>query len=133
MIIISQLNNQQENLNLGENTEKYITFSVPMKKEHDNCKTTTSKLRFIDSYGFMNVSLSSLVDNLSGINNKKPENKFADTMKSMNEPLSCIVDNLSEINKKEHTKFIDNMRSMTSSLLQSIDKILEINKKNSTN
>ena len=118
---------------LGENTEKYITFSVPIKKEHDNCKTTTSKLRFIDSYGFMNVSLSSLVDNLSGINNKKPENKFADTMKSMNEPLSCIVDNLSEINKKEHTKFIVNMRSMTSSLLQSIDKILEINKKNSTN
>ena len=64
----------------------------------------------------MNVSLSSLADNLSGINNKKPENKFADTMKSMNDLLSCIVDNLSEI-KKEHTKFIDNMRSMTSSLL----------------
>ena len=114
---------------LRENTEKYITFSVRIKKEHDNCKTTTYKLRLIDSYGFMNVSLSSLVDNLSDIKNKKPENKFADTMKSMNEPLSCIVDNLSEINKKEHTKFIDNMRSMTSSLLQSMDKISEINKK----
>ena len=25
---------------LGENTEKYITFSVPIKKEHDNDKTT---------------------------------------------------------------------------------------------
>ena len=23
---------------LGENTEKYITFSVPIKKEVDNCK-----------------------------------------------------------------------------------------------
>ena len=23
---------------LGENTEKYITFSVPIKKEHDNAK-----------------------------------------------------------------------------------------------
>ena len=114
---------------LGENTEKYITFSVPIKKEHDNGKTTTYKLKFIDSYRFMNVSLSSLVDNLSGINNKKPENKFVDTMKSMNDSLSCIVDNLSEINKKEHTKLIDNMRSMTSSLLQSIDKVSEINKK----
>ena len=24
---------------LGENTEKYITFSVPIKKEHDNGQT----------------------------------------------------------------------------------------------
>ena len=49
---------------LGENTEKYITFSVPIKKEHDNGKTTSYKLKFINSYRFMNVSLSSLVDNL---------------------------------------------------------------------
>ena len=114
---------------LRENTEKYITFSVPIKKEHDNGKTTTYKLRFIDSYRFMSVSLSSLVDNLSGINNKKPENKFVDSMKSMNDSLSSIVDNLSEINKKEHTKFIDNMKSMAYSLSQSIDKVSEINKK----
>ena len=26
---------------LGENTEKYITFSVPIRKEHDNGKTVT--------------------------------------------------------------------------------------------
>ena len=24
---------------LGQNTEKYITFSVPIKKEHNNSKT----------------------------------------------------------------------------------------------
>ena len=34
---------------LGENTEKYITFSVPIKKEHSNSKTATYKLKFIDS------------------------------------------------------------------------------------
>ena len=55
---------------LGENTEKYITFSAPIKKEHDNGKTTTYKLKFIDSYRFMQDSLSNLVDNLSEINNK---------------------------------------------------------------
>ena len=110
---------------LGENTEKYI----PIKKEHDNGKTTTYKLKFIDSCRFMNASLSILVDNLSGINIKKPETKFVDTMKSMNDSLSSIVDNLSGINKKEHTKFIDNMRSMASSLLQSIDKVSEIDRK----
>ena len=52
---------------LGENTEKYITFSVPIKKEHDNGKTTTYKLKFIDSCRFMSTSLSDLVDNLSRI------------------------------------------------------------------
>ena len=38
---------------LVEATEKYITFSVPIKKEHDNGKTTKYKLKFIDSYRFM--------------------------------------------------------------------------------
>ena len=52
---------------LEENTEKYITFSVPVKKEHGNRKTTTQKLKFFDSYRFMQSKLSDLVDNLSGI------------------------------------------------------------------
>ena len=56
---------------LGENTEKYITFSVPIKKETDNNKTIIYKLKFIDSYRFMSASLSSLVDNLSEINKKE--------------------------------------------------------------
>ena len=56
---------------LGENTEKYITFSVPIKKEHDNGKTSTYKLKFIDSYRFMQSKLSDLVDNLSKINKKE--------------------------------------------------------------
>ena len=38
---------------LGENTEKYITFSVPIKKEYDNGKTITYKIKFIDSWSFM--------------------------------------------------------------------------------
>ena len=47
----------------GENTEKYITFLVLIKKEHDNDKTSTYKLQFIDCYRFMQ-SKSDLVDNL---------------------------------------------------------------------
>ena len=49
---------------LRENTEKYITFSVPISKKLDNGKTITYKLKFIDSFRFMSTSLSSLVDNL---------------------------------------------------------------------
>ena len=55
---------------LGENTEKYITFSLPIKKELNNDKEIIYKLKFIDSYRFMSTSLSSLVDNLSEIINK---------------------------------------------------------------
>ena len=55
----------------GENTEKCITFSVPLKKENDNGKKITYKLKFIDSCRFMSTSLSNLVDNLSGIYDKE--------------------------------------------------------------
>ena len=54
---------------LGENTEKYITFSVPLKKEND--EKITYKLKFIDSYRFMSTLLSNLVDNLSGVYDKE--------------------------------------------------------------
>ena len=57
---------------LGENTEKYITFSVHIKKEitkkdkDGNDKITKIyKIKFIDSFRFMSSSLSNLVDNLS--------------------------------------------------------------------
>ena len=53
---------------LGENTEKYITFSVPIKKEIKNKNKIieiTYKIKFIDSFRFMLTSLSKLVDNLS--------------------------------------------------------------------
>ena len=48
-----------------ENTKKYITFSVPIKKDLDNNKTIIYKLKFIDSYRIMSTSLSDLADNLS--------------------------------------------------------------------
>ena len=67
---------------LGENTEKYITFSVPLKKKIENKnKEISYKIKFIDSFRFMSSSLSKLVDNLSeGIHN----NKCADCKSSLN-------------------------------------------------
>ena len=58
---------------LGENTEKYITFSVPYKKEitkkqkngNDKIIKISYKRKFIDSFRFMSTSLSNLVDDLS--------------------------------------------------------------------
>ena len=54
---------------IGDNMEKYITFSVPIKKECDNGKTITYKLKFVDSFRFVPTSLSERVDNTSGIFN----------------------------------------------------------------
>ena len=51
---------------IGENMEKYITFSAPIKKKCDDGKTITYKLRFIDSFRFMPTSLSELVHNMFG-------------------------------------------------------------------
>ena len=58
---------------MGENTEKLITFSVPIKKQitktdkDDNNKIVniSYKINFIDRFRFMSSSLSSLVNNLS--------------------------------------------------------------------
>ena len=60
---------------LGENTEKYITFSVPINKEIKNKNKIIEiryKIKFIDSFRFMSTSLSKLVDNLSeGLHNNR--------------------------------------------------------------
>ena len=156
---------------LGENTEKYITFSVPIKKVLDNdndndndndsdsnsdsdsdndkdkdknkgknkgknkaknkVKTVTYRLKFIDSYRFMQDSLSNLVDNLSEINNKETKNKFTNSMRSMTDSLLQSIDEVSKIDRKisqidknePDNMFIDSVRFMISSQSLSIDKI----------
>ena len=58
---------------LEENTEKYITFSLPLKKKNDNVINYTYRLKFIDSYRSISTSLSNLVDILSGVYDKESE------------------------------------------------------------
>ena len=63
----------------GENTEKYITFSVPIKKQianidedgNDKIVDISYKIKFIDSFRFMSSSLSSIADNLAADKIKK--------------------------------------------------------------
>ena len=51
---------------LGENTEKNITFSVPIKKKIENKDIEiTYKIKFIDSFRVIATSLSKLVANLT--------------------------------------------------------------------
>ena len=95
------------------------------------------RLKLFDSFRFMQSSLAGLVDNLSEINNKEPENKFTDNVRSMISSLSQSIDKISEIDRKisqidkkePENKFTDNMESMISLLSQSIDRISEIARK----
>ena len=68
---------------LGENTEKYVTFSAPSKKLETD-KIITYKIKFIDSFRFMSSSLSSLVDSLF----KGPRNDKCTDCKSYLESIS---------------------------------------------
>ena len=46
----------------GENTEKYITFSVPVEKEDLDGKPIVYKTEFIDSFRFVSTSLSMIIN-----------------------------------------------------------------------
>ena len=67
--------------------EKYIPFSVPIKK-YDDGKTITHKLKFIDSFRLMPASLSNLTDNLSKIN--KEECKACMNRENIELECNCI-------------------------------------------
>ena len=93
---------------LGENTEKYITSSVPIKKKIDNKDLEiTYKIKFIDSYRFMASSLSKLVNNLSeGIHNNKCSDcgSNLDYIKIKNENLTLERYNCKQRYKKKFNK-----------------------------
>ena len=60
---------------IGEKTEKYISFLIPIKKNREDGKFTTYRLKFIDNARFMSGSLSNHVNNLSELYNCNCEYK----------------------------------------------------------
>ena len=93
---------------LGENTEKYITFSVPIKKKIENKDIEiTYKIKFIDSYRFMSMPFSKLIDNLSeGIYNNTCINRKSclDYVKTKNEKLILKCFNCKQYYEKDFNK-----------------------------
>ena len=87
-LIIKQLAHDFEGpfSSLGENTEKYITFSICIFKKTDaGQKPIAYQIKFMDSFRHMPQSLSNLVDNLSELNKNLPAttliNRFYNTYK----------------------------------------------------
>ena len=104
---------------MNKNTEKYITFSVPIKKRIENKDMEiTYKIKFIDSFRFMATSLSKLVDNLTEcIHSDKCINCKSDIsfMKVMDETLifrcfNCKKNYKKEINKELIERFASNYK-----------------------
>ena len=95
---------------LGENTEKYITFSASLEKKinnKDKIIEITYKIKLIDSYRFMSTSLSKLVDNLSERfhNNKCLSCKSClDYIKTKNEKLILKCFNYKNYYEKDFNK-----------------------------
>ena len=99
--------------------KKYITFSVPIKKELDNGKLITYKIRFIDSFRSMSRSLPNPTDNLSERfnNNKCIDCKsYPDYMATKDDQRNCIQlvfrcfecknNYKKEFNKEDVNKFV---------------------------
>ena len=93
---------------LGESTEKYIPFSVTIKKKIENKNIEiTYKIKFIDSYRSMSMSLSKLIDNLSeGFHNDKCLDckSCLDYIKTKNEKLILKCFNCKSYYEKDFNK-----------------------------
>ena len=84
------------------NTDKYMYFSIPLKKQIKNDKYVTYNLKFIDRKRFMNDSLSNPVDILSGLYDCECLNKKDQDIKiKYKEQKVLIHKNIIENNKEK--------------------------------
>ena len=86
---------------LGENTEKYTTFSVPIKKKIENKDIEiTYKIKFIDSYRFMPMALSKGIHNNTCVDCKS----CLDYIKTKNEKFILKCFNCKQYYEKDFNK-----------------------------
>ena len=90
---------------LGEDAEKFITFKVPLKKENEDGKLITCKLKFIDSIRFMDRSLSDITDNLSELN-KQECKKCKEKCKYITHKNNVLIYRCTKCNNKSYKSII---------------------------
>ena len=93
--IITELTEEFEGQfkSLGENAEKYLPFLVPIKKENENGKTVTYKIKFIGNIRFLVSALLSLAYNITeGLHKGKCEelNKICNSLILPNVEERCL-------------------------------------------
>ena len=90
---------------LGQDAEKYITFKVQLKKENEDDKLITCKLKFIDSIRFMDRSLSDITDNLSELN-KQECKKCKEKCKYITHKNNVLIYRCTKCNNKSYKSII---------------------------
>ena len=93
----------------GENTKNYITFSVPTKKQNENSKTITCKIKFINSVNVMSSSPSSLDDNLAERSHKDKCKNCKSNHEYMTVSNGSLVFKCVECNKNYKKKFDEDL------------------------
>ena len=98
---------------IGENMEKYKTFSIPIRKKDNENNVITCKLKFIDSMRFMNTSLEKLVNNLSEIDayNKEMTGFEKDIV-----ALQSHLDNYVMLEKKKSKIFTTKIKTLITTM-----------------
>ena len=86
---------------LGENTEKYISFSVLTNTANENGEKIVYKLKFIDSMRFVNTSLANLRDNLSELNRQECK-KWHGNCKYIKQKGNVLIYRCKECNSKSY-------------------------------
>ena len=113
---------------LGENREKYITFSVSIKKKIENKNIETKfKIKFIDSYRFISMPLSKLTDNLSeGLHNNKCLDceSGLDYIKTKNEKLILKCFNCKQYYEKDFNKELIKFAGMYECCNKTLNKFI---------
>ena len=83
---------------------KYITLSVPIKKELKYDKRTAYEIKFTDTFIFMLISLSSLADKLpEGLHNNKCKD-YKPCLKHMKAKDNELIFNCLKSNKNSKKK-----------------------------
>ena len=113
----------------GENSEKYISFKALLNHEDSYRELKIYKLKFIDSYRFIDSSLQKLVDNLSELNISEKCNQQCKNYKRQNNTLIYDCNECNTRSYKAIKSLIERFPNVYAFCNNNLDKFLLLQRK----